>query len=205
MELAQFGWNAVTIGLLGTILFGFVEAWGLWEQKREIWLQKSGQSLSVTWIVYGACLMTAGVLYGLSKSSIALIVGSGLPGLMHIPILIGLGKFKGFTKRERVLFGSLIAALVLMAIVPRKDWFFLLFAFGSIASSAMQPIEMWKNKNAGVVAVKLIGAYLLGTVFWVLYAFAIGDWVLMIICPAYLVILTATLCLWATYRRSARN
>lgn len=205
MELQTLGWNVLTFGFIGTLVFALVEAWGLWKQNKEIWRQKSGQSLSVTWVMYGAFLLMAGALYGTSIGSIALMAAGTLIGLMHLPVLVGLYKFKGYTRWNHALLISLFVALWFMRESPHQDWFFLAFSFGSIASSVMQPYEIWRNKDAGVVAIQFVLAFLASTVFWVIYAFAIGDWVLMIISPAYLVILTATLCLWAKYRNSTRN
>ena len=137
MELEHFGWNVLTFGFIGALVFAFVEAWGLWEQNKEVWRQRSGQSLSVTWVIYGAFLMVSGALYGTSTGSIALVAAGTLVGLMHIPVLIGLYKFKGYTRWNHALLLFLFVALWFMRESPHKDWFFLAFSFGSVGADIM--------------------------------------------------------------------
>ena len=202
MELSQFGWNALTIGFLGTVLFTFVEAWGVWQQKRAIWENQSGESVSVIWFSYFAALMAVMLIYGITIKSITLILNGLLLAILHVPILVGLWRFKGYTRTEKAMTACFLAAIAAMAIVPFKDWFFLLFTAGNVLFSLGQPYEIWKNKNSGVVEIKLLAVYLVSSLFWLIYAYAIGDWVLQILSPAYSVILTLTVLVWFRYRRA---
>ncbi len=202
MELSQFGWNALTIGFLGAVFFTLVEAWGVWQQNRAIWKNQSGESVSVIWFSYFAALLAVVFIYGIAIKSILLILNGLLISILHIPILVGLWRFKGFTKTEKVMCACFLAAVVAMVIAPFKDWFFLLFTAGNILFSLNQPYEIWKNKNSGVVEIKLLAVYLASTLFWLIYGFAIGDWVLQIVNPAYMVTLTITVLVWFKYRRA---
>lgn len=198
MELQHFGWNMLTLGFVGTLLFTFAEGWGSWKQSKTIWFNESGQSVSIPLFTYLTFIFIATFIYGIATSSIALIF-NGLLTLMQVPILLGLWKFKGFNKKEYGLLLILSLVAVAMIFSKSKDWFFLLISFGSIGFFLAQPWEIWKNKNSGAVEIKMIAAYFASTTFWVFYAFAIHDWVLQIICPSYLIILTATALLWYKY------
>lgn len=199
MELQQLGLNAVTVGALGVIFFAFVQAWGLWQQKKTIWKNQSGQSISVTWLSYFTCLDVVVFIYGWSINSIAMMVNGGLI-FLYVLIMIGLWKFKGFSKLEKFLGICLLIVIVVTIFIPAKDWMFLIVSFGSILSLIMQPYEIWKNKNSGVVEIKLIIVYLISTTFWIIYGYTINDWVLKIICPSYFVIFSITVCFWFIYR-----
>lgn len=199
MELQQFGWNAVTVGFVGAVFFVLVELWGLWLQNRAVWRAKSAQSISVACFVYLAALFMSGFIYGVETKSIALMTSLPL-SLIHIPILLGVWKFKGFSGTEKFITAGLAVVLVVMAIAPAKDWFFLLFSLGSAAALVGQPYEIWKNRDAGVVEITLLLVYLVSTVFWVIYGYAIHDWVLRITTPIYLAILVLTAVLWFRYR-----
>jgi uncharacterized protein with PQ loop repeat len=199
MELENFGWNILTIGFLGTIFFTFLEGWGLWQQKKAIWDNRSGKSVSVAMFSYSAVLFAAVFVYGLSENKIALWF-NGLLCFVQIPILIGLWKFKGFKKKERYLGIFLLSCLTTMIILPYKDWFFLLLSFGFLAAKITQPIEICREKSAGVVEIRLYIIYFVSSFFWMWYALATGDWVLKILCPIFFVILITTIILWAKYR-----
>ena len=200
MELKNFGWNAVTIGFGGTIFFTLLAAWGLWQQAKKIWLNKSGQSVSVFWFSYNIFLFSANIVYGYSINSLALVFNGTLLSLMHFPVLIGLAKFKGFKSIQKGLFILYLGLIILMVILPIKSQMYLLFSFVNIIALITQPWEIMKNKNSGMVEIKLIAVYLASTLFWVVYAFAINDWALQIICPTYLIIWIATLILWVKYK-----
>ncbi|OGY42633.1 MAG: hypothetical protein A2Y82_03035 [Candidatus Buchananbacteria bacterium RBG_13_36_9] len=200
MELKNFGWNLLTIGFCGTIFFTLFAAWGLWQQAKKIWLNKSGLSVSVFWFSYNIFLFSANIVYGYSINSLALVFNGVLLSLMHFPVLIGLAKFKGFKPIQKWLFVLYLGLIVLLIALPIKSQMYLLFSFVNIIALITQPWEIMKNKNSGMVEIKLIVVYLASTLFWVAYAFAIKDWALQIICPAYLIIWIATLILWVKYK-----
>lgn len=206
MELGQLGWNALTIGFAGTLLFTLVEAWGLWRQGKTIRDKESGKSVSVLWFCYFATLFAVLFIYGLANRSIAMTF-NGLLALVHIPILTGLWKHKGFSTVERRAGIAFIGIIMLCAVAPfgMKGWIFLLLSFGNIGASVLQPYEIWKNKTSGAVEIRLLSVYTISTIFWVIYAYASGDWVLKIICPAFLAVLSTTVVLWFWYREPEPN
>lgn len=200
MELEQLGWNALTIGFLGTMIFTLIEGWGLREQGKTIWRTQSGQSVSIITFCYFAALFSILFIYGLSVKSIAMTFNGIVLSVLHIPILRGLWKFKGFTKTEQLLSIAFLATVCTTLFVSFKDVIFLVISFGNIAALSMQPYEIWKEKSSGAVEIKLLAVYLTSTSFWIIYAYSIHDWVLQIICPAFLVIFSITTILWFKYR-----
>jgi len=201
VEIQQFGLNVVTIGFVGTVIFALVEAWGLWEQNKTIWASRAGESVSVTWLTYFFAASCAYVVYGISTREIAPAFSGFVAGVLHIPILVGLWKYKGFKRWEKVLFSLFMFSLASMMLMPFKDWFFLVFAFGTIISLVMQPIEIIQNRNSGQVEIRLLLAYLGSTFFWTVYAYAAHDWVLEIVAPGQFVTLAVTAIIWFVYRK----
>ncbi len=65
----------------------------------------------------------------------------------------------------------------------------------------MQLHEMWRAKSAGVVDARFIGILIISTAFWVVYAFAIRNWVMEVIYPLTLVILMLIFLLRFRYAR----
>ena len=201
MEIFQDPWSARGIGAFGTIVFVFIGAWGLLEQNRKIWKYRSGASVSIPMYIFFASFTATTWIYGHERGRIPLIVSGIVRGAAHIPILIGLWKFKSFTALDIALAFGLALATVAMAFLPYKDVAYFLFSLGCMVISVMQPIEIWQKKDAGVVDVKLIIIYFLSSIFWTMYGFARDDWAIKYISPEFLVIWIVTIVLWFKYRR----
>lgn len=199
-EWPQLGYNAVTIGLIGTVVFTFLEIWGMWEQNATIWRQKSGLSVPVTWMCNSTGLFAAALAYGLASHSFALFF-NGVLLFFHFPILVGLWKFKGFTYKERAFACLFLILCLAAAILPISDWIFLFFLIGGLGFSVLAPYEIWRNKNSGAVEIKLLVTILFCQIFWTVYAFAISDWVLRLTAPAFFVTFSLTIFLWFKYRQ----
>lgn len=201
IEYQNWGWNALIISSVATIIFTVIEGWGLWKQRNSISEAESGESVSVSWHTYFTLMFVAFSIFGVHIKSIA-IVFNGFLGLGHSLILLGLWRHKSFTQAEKWLGISFVAIPLAMLILPWKNWVYLLMSFGSLFALAMQPWEIWKNKNAGVVDIRLIGTYFLATFFWVVYSFKVGNWALKVITPSALLILGSASMLWFIYRKN---
>lgn len=200
MEIKLLGWNLLTLSFCGTIFFAIVSAWGLWQQSQKIWQNKSGESVAVFWFSYNIFLFFAGAIYGVALKSFAMVFNSCLLGTMHFPILIGLGKFKGFNKMQKSFFPLYFALLVLMAVLPQKEFLYLLFSSVNVVAMASQPWEIFKKKNAGMVEIRLQIIYFFSSCFWLAYAIMIDAWALEILVPIYLGLLALTVILWKKYQ-----
>ncbi len=200
VEYQNWGWNAVVVGSFGAIIFTFIEGWGLWKQNQAIWRGKSGESVSVSWFSYFLFALAAFFFYGIHIHGIAAMFNGVALTLVHIPILLGLWKYKGFAKWEKVQFFCLALMVPAMAFLPWKNEVFTIVSVGIIYSLATQPLELWKTKKTGAVEIKLLVVYTLSTAFWVIYAFAINEWVLEILTSVNLFLLGLATLLWFKYR-----
>src|SRR3989344_5868441 len=132
MELDQLGWNLLTLSLVGTISFSVLGAIGLWKQSGAIWKLKSGKSVSVSYMSFYFCYFAAGLIHSLSLDDKLITLAIHCFGRMafHVPILIGLWKFKRFTAKEKVL-SSLFFLGLLFAVVPsNRETLFLIYSVG---------------------------------------------------------------------------
>ena len=202
-EYREWGWNVLTIGAIGIVALVFVEGWGAWKQNQKIWREKSGESVSVIFFSYNFFSFTALIFYGAHIASGASIL-NGLLAFFYIPILLGLWKFKGFTRKEKVLFFLYSMMVPAIAILPWKDEVFLIISLGIVYSVATVPWELWKMKKSGAVEIKLLIVFLVSTVFWVSYSFAIHEWVLEILTTINLILLGLATILWFRYRARER-
>ena len=104
-------------------------------------------------------------------------------GFLHLPILLGLWKYKGFTKLEK---GALyICPLMIPAMIflPWKDLLMISLLFGTIVPLLMQLYEIWRAKSAGVVDARFVGILIISTAFWGRLRLRYQNWVMEVIYP----------------------
>lgn len=208
--------NEITISIIATVFFAILQAWGLRKQNKLIQDKESGKSIAAIWFICSALNFVAMFIYGLFVYGhsqiipdtlpiygVGLMFNGGLLFLFHIPILRGLAKFKGFSIIEKRIFLVGVVGIIVMILLPIKAVMFLVFAFASIAGLVMQPLEILKEKSAGVVDIKLILIYTIATAWWLIFSFWLGKGELVpkIIFTTALTILFITTVLWFRYRK----
>src|SRR3989339_685777 len=156
VEVQNFGFNAITISAIIIVIFSILESWGIYKQNKKIWDKKSGESVSVAWFIF-----FSDFVYCIFSKEAAIII-NGLASLFVVPIVVGLWRFKGFSKIDFFVFLLCVLGFVVMLIFPFKKIMFLLFSFGSILALIAQLVEMHKTKAVGVIEIKLIQVYFTG-------------------------------------------
>lgn len=203
MGLGGMGWDWEAISFWGITVFAIIGSWGLWKQSQKIWKEKSGKSVSVTANFSFLTSMFVGLAYSFEKNLDAVAFHNLLRIAFLLPIIMGLVKFKKFTKTEKVLCACFCTTMLLVWFMPRKDFLFLFFQTAGVLTLATQPYEIFKNKDIGVVEVKLFAVFVPNGIFWVIYAFANGDWILKITQPIFLAltVIILALCLNPNYKK----
>jgi uncharacterized protein with PQ loop repeat len=194
IELQQFGWNLVTFGFVGAMSTALLGFWGIIQQARTIWRQRSGESVPMLMHTYGLLFFGGGSVYGFQIGSLALII-MGLRGLLTLPVLYGLWKFSNFRWWEWLGTAIVLTILILMPFLPYLDEIYFLTSLGMVPFFLPQPIAILRNGRGAVSLGFLLSAFI-GIAFWTVYSFAIGNWVLMITNPIMLTVVTATIILW---------
>lgn len=200
IEFDQFGWNVLTLSFLATIFFSLWGLVGLWDQVRKIFKKRSGEAVSGMWFICAAALFGAELVYGFSINSAALIILALCRFPLHIPILIGLAIYKGFTRFEWFVLIAMSVVLVVMLFVPFKGSIFLVISMGVLIPTAAQPYEVWRLKSVGTLSIHLIVVYLTSSVFWAIYSFTAGDVFLVAFFLLSIIIFSCTVGLWFKYR-----
>ena len=201
VEYQNWGYNALTFSAIGTFFFTILQMWSFGQQSKLIWASCSGESVSVKMFSYWFFYWMSFSVYGVAGKSIA-IVFNGLMFLATAPILLGLYKFKGFVRQEKILFWifALIPLVMYYCPKPQKPTLLLILLMGVLFSIILQPYEIWQKKNAGKVEPKLLAIFAVTAVFWFAYGIVIKDIPLMIFNPLAIVVLLVTLGLWRKYK-----
>jgi len=201
VEYRGFGLNALTVGAAGALALLLFEAWALIQQARTIWRDRSADILSTYWFGYTACFAAAYVPYGIAIQSGTLVFTCTVWSALHIPILWGIHKFRGYTAKETVTMGAFVLMVPVMIWLPWIDLAYLVFSVGMVYAFATQTWELWKEEKTGSLEIKLLAVYIVSTTFWTIYVFAINALALMILNPVILTITIATVTLWCKYKK----
>lgn len=194
----------LSISSIGTMIFSVWGNWGLWKQNQAIWHHKSGKSVSVNYFTFNLAYFLAGFVYGFSSSYITMIIHCLGRFIFHIPILIGLWKFKGF-KYSEYFFLALFLFLVVLSIFPQfKALVFLIYSLGMIGTYVLQPLEIFQNKDAGTVEPELHMIYFGSGLSWTMYGFATGDLILILTTPVSMLISVVTIIFCYKYKAQPR-
>lgn len=177
VEVNNFGFNIITLSAVVIIFFSILEAWGIYKQNQKIKEEKSGIAVSVSWFIYFMFLLLAYLVYGVFAKE-GVIIFNGLIFLFVIPIVINLAKFKGFSKTDISLFIICFLGILFMIFFPVKKIMFSIFLSGSVFALALQLFELLKEKCRGNIEPKLVWIYFISTIFFIVYAFCVSDWML---------------------------
>lgn len=212
MEFEQFGCNEHTISFIGAMITSVIGFVGVIIQYRKIGDAKRAKSVNVTMMSYGALFFAVGGVFGAYIGSFALMFGA-IRFFLQLPVLGRIWRHKGFTRTETMLCVVWLAILLAFIFVPDVDiamwglektlreWIYLAVCVGTVFSFIPQPIEMIRNRDKGELSLFFLVSAWLGIVFWTVYSFAFGIWVLKISNPVMFVLMTVTVVLWFVYRR----
>ena len=203
-EYRGWGWNAMTVSFVATLFLTiFFQARGLHDQVRTIWRNRSGDGVDVLTFVVSAAYFAVLIIYGFSIRSVTVLFNGFVLFPLYLPILVGLAKFKGFSALEWATTAVFLAVVMASAVLPWKGLFFLAVSFVVLAALALQPLAMWRTKNAANVSIRFAIGFLVASSFWIVYGLAIRDALI-----AGVSIVAASLygligLLWIRYRKSA--
>ena len=170
----------------GTIIIAFVvlliQGWGIWKQNKKIWANQSGKSLPLTFFAFQFFYFLGYFLYGFRISSGALIV-SNLVGLLYIPIIIGLIKFKrreNGSFKEEIRLSPIFILTVPLILFINKEW--ALIAILALAFLVMFKLvrEFMRTKDTQNVSPKFIVSFLVSSLIWLGYGYGIRDFGLIV-------------------------
>jgi hypothetical protein len=200
VEFKQFGFNAVTISALATVIFTLIEAYGLIRQNRIIRNKRSAKSIANPVFIYFAFMFAIMLVYGVARKEGTLIF-NGCLFVCFIPIVLALYKFKGFFNTDILLFFVGAISLIAMIFLSMKEMeiIFTFFSFGSILILILQSREIWKQKSVGEVDPVLIATYIVSEIFWMIYAFKTNDLPLLLIVTLSFMALVSTAVLWVYF------
>ena len=199
IEIQHWGWNPIIITSFLTICFTIFQGYGIVKQSQKIWRTKSGKSISTFAFFFGCFYFFSFIFYGLEKMSLAIIF-NGLLGFLYLPIVIGLIKFKKFKLYEKILLPITALVIPVMIMTAEKDLLLFILLMVTLITIVTQVLEIRKEKSRGSVEIKFVVIFLLTNIFWLIYAFIIGNWPLEIFNSLAIVVYSWGICLYKKYK-----
>lgn len=188
MELQYWGWNVLTMSMVATILFTFWQSWGLVKQTKTISQRQSARSLSLPFFSFSAAMFLNQFIYGLACSSIAISFNGGLLGILHVPVVIGYGKFRGISRTHGVMMMALVGTVIAAVVTPYKREIYLAVSLLSIAAAVLQPLEIWMRRSSGDINGRLILALASSSFFWTVYGVASWNIPMLVVSASFFII-----------------
>lgn len=181
IEYQEFGLNALTISAVATILFTFLQAYGICKQAKEIRDKESGEAIASVFFFYNFFYFFIFFVFGIMENSLAIVINGALC-FFYLPILYGLKKYKKFSKKDITLIILMLIASSSVFFYPHKDQILFSFSFISLFVIAKQFKEFIKEKSLGAFSLKYLQMFFITSIFWCIYFAATGQWLLEITC-----------------------
>lgn len=199
----QLGFNVFTIGFIGTAIMTILTTWGFYKQKQAIANnpKMKGQSVSVVVFIFLTGISIVQLAYAKFENwDIALIFNGIVRGIAYPLIVIAIWKVRRFNLKEVIVLLITTVISIISLFSARPDLWFISMTAVVLLMSLDQPWQIHKERNSGVVSIKLLLTLLISTAFWTIYAFVTNMWVMKFVSPSYLVIVLLTIGVWWIYR-----
>lgn len=174
VEFREWGINILTLSSIATIILTVFQGYGLMSQNQQIWKMKSAESISELYFSFNLFYFSSFVIYGISQNSLAMIF-NGLLGIIYIPIIVGILKFKKIPKNKKISMALMAIMVPAMAIFENKNLFISILLIGILLLLFRQLAEIAILRNRGALSLKFILVFLATTVFWLIYAIMIAN------------------------------
>lgn len=179
IELQQFGYNATTVGFLGTVFFTLVQMWGLSDQAKKIRREQSGASIPMLLLSFFGGEQLAFLVFGLQTQRLAAVI-NGLLGFWYIRTYIAAAHYPdsggGRWWQYALLFG--LAPCIGWSASYRDA---LMMALIVIATSTLlqTPLNISRNKDVGTVDIRWLLTLTASMLFWTIYSYETRFWGLL--------------------------
>ncbi len=199
VEIQNWGFNALILSALMTVVFSIFQCYGFVMQGRKIFKEKSVEAISPAMFFLFLFYFIAFAYYGVEKRSLAMTL-NGLLFIPVIPIVFGIFKFK-----DKIVFTDIILFVLTMMIVPamvlieNKDILLSLLLVINLGALVSQLLAIIKNKGAGAVEIKFIIIFTVTSFFWLIYAIGIQNYPLICFNSAALVVYLIIILLYRKY------
>lgn len=198
LEFRNWGWNATTVGFLGTVFFTIFQGWGLTKQLKTIKEKRSGKSIPV--FLYGSFVGVyfAFGVYGYRCHSLAMIL-NGLLGLLYLRVYIAAVQFPD-SDRWRAWHSIFLLLIPAMKYTSHPQGLMGLILLVATSMLFQAPIEIYQKKSAGAVDLRYLATFTASASFWVIYSIGIMDAVVFASNVVAVAVMFVTFRLWFKYR-----
>lgn len=175
------GISAISLILIVGIISSVIQGWGMLKQNSRIWSNRSGVAIPLTFFAFQFFYFMAYLIYGYKIKSGALIVNN-LVGILYLPIIIGLIKFKLREHKSfrRELYVSPFLALIIPCVIfIKSEWSLVAILVLAAGVFTHLIIEILRKRELSNIEPKYIVSVIIGSAMWLWYGFEIDDFGIM--------------------------
>lgn len=198
IEFRAWGWNASTIGFVGTLALTLIQGYGQWAQIKTILRACSGRSIPMFMNAYFVVYSIAFGIYGVQIGSLAMMVNSLLGGLFFVTYVVA-GSFRGGAGYRKKHWLSL-AVIPFMFMVPKPELIMNSMMLICCLVMTEAPVRIILSRSTGSVNPLAAGTIGISCLFWAIYAGSIGKWFLCGSSAFGVVGIAVTLIVWWIYK-----
>lgn len=205
LEYQNWGWNALTVSATVTFFLSLVQAWGTIGQATKIRREKGGVSVNIRFFAYRLALFASLMLYGWTRESLLLLLASFNQTFAHVFVIMALRvhKREGWLAERKYFYLYLLMVPVMIAF-PWREYMVAAFTTYMFVPLVRQILEVWKERSAGNLDIRLIAILNFNAAFWIAYGVMTKDLVVLVFSPTCTLLYATLLFSWIKFRNPKR-
>jgi uncharacterized protein with PQ loop repeat len=164
---------------------------------------QSGKSASLFMFTSLIFFFILVLIYGIKIKNPVLIFNGILLFPMHIPVALWLLKFKKMLTIEKIGTSLFIIASIASLLVSKNSLgiIYTIISLMTAIPLLHQVYTLWKEKSPGVVEIKMLIAFMLSALTWLIYSVVIKEFPLIFAGFLFFIIRITSIILWLRYSR----
>lgn len=179
IEIKNFGFNAITVSAIITIILSTYQMWGITKQIATIRRRQSTETIFMPLFIFGFFYLVTAIIYGVYMERLSIIY-NGLASVFFLVLLLVAWRYKKINTIDIVSLLIFSLMIPIMIIVPNKKVAYMGCASIMLLGALSQLLLLIKNKKRGALEPKLFKVYVVTNSSWLIYGIITKDWALQL-------------------------
>jgi uncharacterized protein with PQ loop repeat len=138
------------------------------------------------------------IVQGLAKQDAVMQLLGWIRVIIYMPILVGMMRFGYQIKTYEMVLGMLLIAVLnaMIANPSLRNAGFQFLGYYAVMMTCHQPYLLWKTRKRGSFSIKMLTVYNLSVMFWMGYAWVVGNMQNFLLFSSFCGVYSLTMLLW---------